>query len=272
MVPTTYHSNLKEWVLSCQSSHSPVLDYQCISDFKTTQGVNRQGSHSCELPIPTCTAFRSPQWTKKRSPTWAKHKTYWAFTRLVIRKCLQTLGLPSKIISGDFPSGPAVKNLTADAGDMGSIPGAVFHKLRVEPMHHNHWSLHALKPVLCNKKAPQLESSPDCCNYRKSGHNSENLAQPKINLKEFLKKIRVEWKPETKTYMDSIILFVKISSNSLFKPVFMVSERTRLGRRLIFLSASTSSSSSIILNKGRCKEIKIIWLTLYTINWTKFLK
>lgn len=56
--------------------------------------------------------------------------------------------------------------------------------------------------------------------------------------------------------MDSIIFFVKTSSNSLFKPVFIASERTRLGRWLIFLSASTSSSSSIILNKGSRSRAK----------------
>lgn len=40
----------------------------------------------------------------------------------MIRKCLETLVLPFKIITGDFPSGPVVKNLTANAGDMALIP------------------------------------------------------------------------------------------------------------------------------------------------------
>ena len=185
MVLTTYHSNLREWVLSCQSSHSQVLDYECISGLQNNPGVNRQGSHSCELPNPTCTAFCSPQWTKKRSPTWAKHKTYWAFTQLVIRKCLETLGLPLKIITGDFPSGPVVKNLTANAGDMALIPWCSISQAEGQAHATQTWSLCALEPVLCNKKASQRESSPNCCSQRRLVHNNENLAQPKLHLKEF---------------------------------------------------------------------------------------
>ena len=135
-------------------------------------------------------------------------------------------------------------------------------------MHHNHWSLHTLKPVLCNKKA-QLESSPDCCNYRKHGHNSENLAQPKINLKEFLKKIRVEWKPETKTYMDSIIFFVKISSNSLFKPVFMVSGRKDKAGETIDISVSFNFFIFINYSKQRQMQRKknyLVKLIYYEVD------
>lgn len=79
----------------------------------------------------------------------------------------------------------------------------------------------------------------------------------------------------TVTYMDSIIFFVKTSSNSLFKPVFMVSERTRLGRWLTFLSLSTSSSSSIILNnevkteKGK-KLVKVLYVLAVNNQNLKF--
>ena len=53
-----------------------------------------------------------------------------------------------------FPGGPVVKNLPADAGDMGSIPGpGILHVLRgtytCVPVGHNYWA-----------RAPQQEKPP----------------------------------------------------------------------------------------------------------------
>ena len=67
----------------------------------------------------------------------------------------------SKISSWlDFPGGSAVRNLPANAGDMGSgkIPRA---SGAAEPMHHNYWTC-ALEPRKCTPE-------PTCCNYWSPG-------------------------------------------------------------------------------------------------------
>ena len=81
--------------------------------------------------------------------------------------------------SGDFPGGPMVKNLPANAEDMGTISGpGRFHMSWAtkplchnywahppEPTCHNYWSLHALGPVFHNKRRH--------CNEKPEHHNKE---------------------------------------------------------------------------------------------------
>jgi len=52
---------------------------------------------------------------------------------------------------GDFPGGPAVENLPANAGAMGSISGPKRLHMRkaVKPVPHNYWAC-VLEPVNCN--------------------------------------------------------------------------------------------------------------------------
>ena len=55
----------------------------------------------------------------------------------------------SKTKNMGFPGGLVIKNLPANAGDTGSIPGpGRFHM----PVCHNHWD-RALESVLCNKRS-----------------------------------------------------------------------------------------------------------------------
>ena len=56
----------------------------------------------------------------------------------------------------DFPSSPVDKNLPANAGDMGSIPGlrhATCQKA-TQPMHHN-YRAHELEPAHHNYRSPR---------------------------------------------------------------------------------------------------------------------
>ena len=58
-----------------------------------------------------------------------------------------------------LPGGPAVNNPPANAGDTSSIPGPedpTCHRA-TEPMHHNCWSPHALKPMLCKRRSHSNE-------------------------------------------------------------------------------------------------------------------
>ena len=74
-------------------------------------------------------------------------------------------------VNGGFPGGPVVKNLPANAGDTGSVPGLgrsympygaskpVCHNCwacALEPTNHNYWAhaLQLLKPVCCNYWSP----------------------------------------------------------------------------------------------------------------------
>ena len=57
----------------------------------------------------------------------------------------------------EFPSGPVVENLPANAGDMGSIPGLGRFQIGAAepwspPMRHDCWSPLALEPVFSNKR------------------------------------------------------------------------------------------------------------------------
>jgi len=101
------------------------------------------------------------------------------------------------IIRKDFPSGPVVKNLPANAGDMGSIPGPG-NSLMLQsdmPMCHNYWSPHTLQPRLCNKRShhnekPKTKSSPhtlqlgkDCTQQWKPSTTKTNFHFPIKMLK-----------------------------------------------------------------------------------------
>ena len=74
------------------------------------------------------------------------------------RPCLgggSGLGLPlQKKVEGDFPGGAAVKNLPANAGDTGSIPGPGRSTScgTTKPVRHNYWAC-ALEPVRHNYRA-----------------------------------------------------------------------------------------------------------------------
>ena len=63
----------------------------------------------------------------------------------------------------EFPSGPVVKNLPAHAEDTGSIPGpGRFHMLwATKPMHLS-YQVHALEPMLHNKRSHRNEKPPHC--------------------------------------------------------------------------------------------------------------
>ena len=97
----------------------------------------------------------------------------------------------------DFPGGPVVKNLPANAGDMGSIPGPG-NSLMLQsdmPMCHNYWSPHTLQPRLCNKRShhnekPKTKSSPhtlqlgkDCTQQWKPSTTKTNFHFPIKMLK-----------------------------------------------------------------------------------------
>ena len=67
----------------------------------------------------------------------------------------------------DYPGGPVVKSLPANAGDSGSIPslgGFPHATLRAtKPMHRNYWAC-ALEPVLHNRSHCSCRTAPSCCN------------------------------------------------------------------------------------------------------------
>ena len=54
----------------------------------------------------------------------------------------------------DFPGGPVVKNLPANAGDMGSTPDPRRPHMHgaTKPVHHNFWNLLS-GAMLCNKRS-----------------------------------------------------------------------------------------------------------------------
>ena len=106
--------------------------------------------------------------------------------------CFLLLDIKLKVLLGDFPGGPVVKNLPANAGDMGLIPGPrrphmsygneahvpQLLKLHVEPMLPSKRSHHSEKPTHHNQSV-----APTCHDYRKLVHNSKNSGQqkPKTN-------------------------------------------------------------------------------------------
>ena len=102
-----------------------------------------------------------------------------------------------KIIIMSFPGGAGDKNPTANAGDMGSIPGpgrpymqqsnsAPMHNYRacaLETRSHNYGSLSARKPMLPSKRSRHsaTKSSPCSPQLEKSPCSNEDPAQPRIN-------------------------------------------------------------------------------------------
>ena len=91
----------------------------------------------------------------------------------------------------DFPGDPVFKNLPADAGDEGWIPGlgkshmprtrqlspftTTTEPTRLEPMLHKR-SHRSEKPMLCNEKQPPLLAARE-----KPAGSKEDPVQPKIN-------------------------------------------------------------------------------------------
>ena len=108
---------------------------------------------------------RVNEWCADQQLPWRKlsHVLYlslclWSeFSSLLLLKCLPSLGL----LSQDFRGDPVVKNLPADAGVMGSIPG-----LGISHVPQGNWactplllSPHALAPTLCHKRSPRTEKA-----------------------------------------------------------------------------------------------------------------
>ena len=86
----------------------------------------------------------------------------------------------SKTKNMDFPGGLVIKNLPANAGNTGSIPGP--GRLHM-PVCHNHW-VSALESALCNKRSHRNKNpehgrsrvAPVHCNYRMpKGSNEDPL-------------------------------------------------------------------------------------------------
>ena len=63
----------------------------------------------------------------------------------------------------DFPGGPVVKNLPTNAEDMSSITGpGRFHMLWATKPVHRGYRVHALEPMLGNKRSHHNEKPPHC--------------------------------------------------------------------------------------------------------------
>ena len=80
-----------------------------------------------------------------------------------------------------FPGVSVVKKPSVNAGNTSSIPGPVrSHVPRAtKPVHYNHWSPHALEPVLCNKRSHRNEKPVHSRQLEKSPHSNKDPAQPK---------------------------------------------------------------------------------------------
>ena len=99
------------------------------------------------------------------------------------------------ISSLDFPGGPLIENLPANAGSMGSDPwsGRIPCAVRqispstaiAESMCCKYWTLLALEPMLCNKRSPCREK-PRQCNWRVTPH-----------LLQLEKAYAQQWRPST---------------------------------------------------------------------------
>ena len=97
----------------------------------------------------------------------------------------------------DFPGGPVVKNLPANAGDMGSTPGPgarIPHASgQLNLVHRNHWAGFPRARTGQQEKPPKWEACalatgeqpPFATTREKITCSNEHSAQPKIN---FLKK------------------------------------------------------------------------------------
>ena len=99
------------------------------------------------------------------------------------------------ISSLDFPGGPLIENLPANAGSMGSDPwsgripcamGQISPSTAIaESMCCKYWTLLALEPMLCNKRSPCREK-PRQCNWRVTPH-----------LLQLEKAYAQQWRPST---------------------------------------------------------------------------
>ena len=81
-----------------------------------------------------------------RGIAWLLQKTSkQANSRLTVSD--ETLG-SLRMYYGDFPDGPVVKNLPANAGDEGLIPnlGKFYMPQAIEPVPCNYWNVHTLEP------------------------------------------------------------------------------------------------------------------------------
>ena len=116
---------------------------------------------------------------------------YWK-TNTLTHMVIHTLFHLSSGTDSNFPSSPAVKNLPANAGDTGSIPGPgkIPHALgqlsmcalwicAPELWNHNDWA-HALESMLCNKRS-RCSEQPRRLQPEKAQCGNEDPAQPKTD-------------------------------------------------------------------------------------------
>ena len=92
------------------------------------------------------------------------HRTVWhAFGLSYSKGCGEELQKNRKPLK-DIPGGPVVKNLLANAGDLGSIlgPWGLHMQRATKPMCHNHWSPNALELVSHSKGSHHNEKPTHC--------------------------------------------------------------------------------------------------------------
>ena len=113
-------------------------------------------------------------WSKR----WSKAKQIWVGYDMYHHHQQAT-----KSLQLDFPGGPAVQKLPANAGDMSSVPGLGSRIPHAgggtKPMYRNYWAC-TLELRLCNERSHHSEK-PVHSNERKPMHNNEDPVQPKIN-------------------------------------------------------------------------------------------
>ena len=88
-----------------------------------------------------------------------------------------------------FPGGPVIKNLSANAGDMGSIPGPISHAVEQLPPCATTTEAHMPRACVPQQEKPlqgealelQLECSLHLPQLEKSLCRNEDPLQPKIN-------------------------------------------------------------------------------------------
>ena len=99
---------------------------------------------------------------------WDDKVKYWWHSGCVT--CFHLLDIKLKVLLGDFPGGPVVKNLPANAGDMGLTPGprrphmSYGNEAHVPQLPKLH-----LEPMLCSKRSHHSE---------KLTHNNQSVGSP----------------------------------------------------------------------------------------------
>ena len=144
-----------------------------------------------QTPVFKVVQLRSQGWLSvcvcvTRSPAWASGADYRAQTRRGLSE-EGWVGL-SRVCCWDFLSGPAVRNLPANAADMGLIfPGSTCCR-KTESLCHN-YRASALGPELPNKRSlqseksvPHKEQQPQLAPTTESTQSNENPGKPKINV------------------------------------------------------------------------------------------